>query len=141
MLGAWYLVWVLPLAWALPRVARRAIVILCVAFTCTELVTENTRLPDLIRSVNLPIGHPVAMIVCAWIAVDLIRRFTRRIPLDAETDERQFGDAFESGPAHRAPASPAETREPPVDDGPSVVPTEVPQPGGSLIPLRLARRR
>ena len=122
MLGAWYLVWVLPLAWAMPRVARRALIILCLAFTVTELVTENDRLPDLIRSVHLPFGHPVALIVCAWIATDLIRRLVRKIALDAETTEAHFGDAFEAGPTQRPPA-------------------DAPVARGSLSPLRLAHRR
>jgi hypothetical protein len=132
MLGAWYLVWVLPLAWALPRVARRALVILCLAFTVTELVTENSRLPELIRSVRLPFGHPVAIAVCLWIAVDLIRRLTKGVPLDAETPERRFGDAFEAGPTAREPA---------IDDGEPADVIEVRQPGGSLSPLSLAKRR
>jgi alpha-1,6-mannosyltransferase len=98
MLGAWYLVWVLPLAWAVPKVARRGLAALCVAFTLTELVTESARLPDLIRSVHLPIGHPVAVAVALWIGIDLVRRLVRRTPLEAETDERRLGDAFEAGP-------------------------------------------
>jgi hypothetical protein len=131
MLGAWYLVWVLPIAWALPRVARRTLVILCVAFTVTELVTENSRLPELIRSVRLPFGHPVAIAVCVWIAVDLIRRLTKGVPLDAETSERQFGDAFEAGPP---------PREPTIDEEPADE-IESRQPGGALSPLSLAKRR
>ena len=142
MLGAWYLVWVLPLAWALPRVARRTLVILCVAFTVTELVTENSRLPDLIRSVRLPFGHPIALIVCAWIAIDLIRRLMRKTPLDAETAEPQFGDAFEAGPASHPSEKPREPREPRLTVEPTaILPSEGPRPGGSLIPLRFARRR
>jgi alpha-1,6-mannosyltransferase len=101
MLGSWYLVWVLPLAWALPRVARRTLVLLCVGFTLTELVTETRNLPSFVRSVRLPIGHPVAIVVCVWIAGDLIRRLRRRTPLDAETSEPRFGDAFEAGPLPR----------------------------------------
>jgi len=99
MLGAWYLVWVLPVAWALPRVARRTLVVLCLAFTVTELVTENSHLPELIRSVRLPFGHPVAIAVCVWIAADLIRRLYRGTPLEQETPEPRFGDRFEAGPA------------------------------------------
>ena len=99
MLGAWYLVWVLPVAWALPRVARRTLVILCLAFTVTELVTENSHLPELIRSVRLPFGHPVAIAVCVWIAADLIRRLYSGTPLEQETPEPRFGDRFEAGPA------------------------------------------
>jgi alpha-1,6-mannosyltransferase len=101
MLGAWYLVWVLPLAWALPRVARRTLVLLCLGFTVTELVTENANLPAFLRSMHLPFGHPVAVAVCVWVAVDLVRRLRRRIPLDAETPEPRFGDAFEAGPVSR----------------------------------------
>ena len=145
MLGTWYLVWVLPLAWAMPRVARRTLVVLCVAFTVTELVTENTNLPDLIRSVRLPFGHPIAIIVCAWIAVDLIRRLRRNTPLDAETGERQFGDAFEAGPRQRSSVGPAAPRERRIEQDtvqvPTVVPSEGSRSGGSLIPLRFARRR
>ncbi len=121
MLGAWYLVWVLPLAWALPRVARRTLVILCIAFTVTELVTENDRLPELIRSIRLPFGHPVAVAVCVWIGADLLRRFTRGIPLDAETPEPRMGDTFEAGPGR--------AEEP------------VPQPAGTSGALGFARRR
>ena len=135
MLGAWYLVWVLPLAWALPRVARRTLVILCVAFTVTELVTENSNLPELLRSVRLPFGHPVAIAVCLWIGVDLVRRLRRGVPLDAETTERQFGDAFEAGPLERKPL---------VKPEPATEPAEVidvRQPGGVLSPLSLAKRR
>jgi Glycosyltransferase family 87 len=133
MLGAWYLVWVLPLAWALPRVARRTLVILCLAFTVTELVTENSRLPELLRSVKLPFGHPVAIAVCLWIAVDLIRRLRRGVPLDAETPGRQFGDAFEAGPApgrhvRRPKEEPAEV-------------LDVRRPGGALSPMGMAKRR
>jgi glycosyl transferase family 87 len=99
MLGSWYLVWVLPVAWAIPRVARRTLVILCLAFTVTELVTENSHLPEIIRSVRLPFGHPVAIAVCVWIAADLIRRLYRGTPLEQETPEPRFGDRFEAGPA------------------------------------------
>jgi alpha-1,6-mannosyltransferase len=125
MLGAWYLVWVLPLAWALPRVARRTLLLLCVGFTVTELVTETTNLPAFVQQIRLPIGHPVAVAVCVWLAADLIRRLRRGIPLDAETPERRFGDAFERGPL---PAGAD-------DDAPR------PVAAGGLGALRLARRR
>jgi alpha-1,6-mannosyltransferase len=132
MLGAWYLVWVLPLAWALPRVARRTLVILCLAFTVTELVTENSRLPEIIRSVRLPFGHPVAIAVCLWIGIDLVRRLRRGVPLDAETPEPRFGDRFEAGPTPRA-------RRP--LDGEPTGEIEVRQPGGALTPLGFAKRK
>jgi alpha-1,6-mannosyltransferase len=125
MLGAWYLVWVLPLAWALPRVARRTLILLCVGFTVTELVTETSNLPSFIQEIRLPIGHPVAVAVCVWLAADLVRRLRRGIPLDAETPQAVLGDAFEAGPRSAA--------------------TEEDQPrpvsAGGIGALRLARRR
>jgi alpha-1,6-mannosyltransferase len=125
MLGSWYLVWVLPLAWALPRVARRTLVLLCVGFTVTELVTETANLPEFVRSIRLPFGHPVALAVCIWIASDLIRRLRHHVPFDAETQEPRFGDAFEAGPAPRAADE---------DLGASA-------PAGGVAAVGLARRR
>jgi alpha-1,6-mannosyltransferase len=139
MLGSWYLVWVLPLAWALPRIARRTLVILCLAFTVTELVTENSHLPELIRSVKLPFGHPVAIAVCVWIAADLIRRLRRHTPLDAETPEPRFGDRFEAGPT-----MPKHIELPVVvtaapDDDPVI--DDADTPVGALGPMSLAHPR
>jgi hypothetical protein len=34
--------------------------------------------------------------VCVWVGIDLIRRLRRGTPLDAETDQPTFGDAFEA---------------------------------------------
>ena len=67
----------------------------------------------------------------------------RKTPLDVETPERQFGDAFEAGPAApQTPTQPREPREPRLHTEPtSIAPSEAPRPGGSLIPLRFARRR
>ena len=97
VLFTWYLVWTLPLAWALPRVARRSIVVLSGFFVVTQLVTESGRLPELLAGVRIPFGHPIALAVCVWIAVDLIRRMRAGTPLDAETGRPEFGDAFEAG--------------------------------------------
>jgi hypothetical protein len=118
-------VWVLPLAWALPRVARRTLILLCVGFTMTELVTETSNLPAFIQQIRLPIGHPVAVAVCVWLAVDLVRRLRRGIPLDAETPERVFGDAFEAGPRASSADETAPER----------------LPAGGIAAVRLARRR
>jgi alpha-1,6-mannosyltransferase len=103
VLFTWYLVWVLPLAWALPRIARRGIVILSAFFIVTQLVTESSRLPDFLESVKLPFGHPIAIAVCVWVGLDLIRRLRRGIPFEGESAEPTFGDAFESGPHPREP--------------------------------------
>jgi hypothetical protein len=98
VLFTWYLVWALPLAWVMPKIARRGMVILSAFFVVTQLVTETSRLPAFLRTVKLPFGHPIAIAVCVWVGYDLIRRLRRGTALDAETDDAAFGDAFESGP-------------------------------------------
>jgi hypothetical protein len=103
VLFTWYLVWILPLAWALPRVPRRAMVVLSAFFIVTQLVTESSRLPDVLASVQLPFGHPIAVAVLVWVGVDFVRRIRRDIPFDAETAKPAFGDRFEVGPRLRHP--------------------------------------
>jgi hypothetical protein len=103
VLFTWYLVWILPLAWALPRVPRRAMVILSAFFIVTQLVTETSRLPDVLRSVKLPFGHPIAVAVLVWVGLDFVRRIRRDIPFEAETARPTFGDRFEAGPPERHP--------------------------------------
>jgi hypothetical protein len=98
VLFTWYLVWALPLAWVMPKIARRGMVILSAFFVVTQLVTETSRLPAILRTVKLPFGHPIAIAVCVWVGIDLVRRLRRGTPLDEETDEPAFGDEFESGP-------------------------------------------
>jgi len=100
VLFTWYLVWALPLAWALPTIARRGMVILSAFFVVTQLVTEASELPAVFRTVKLPFGHPIAIAVCLWIGIDLVRRLRRGTPLHDEDDRKHFGDAFEAGPAH-----------------------------------------
>lgn len=102
VLFTWYLVWALPLAWVMPKVARRGMVILSAFFVVTQLVTETSRLPAFLRTVKLPFGHPIAIAVCVWVGVDLVRRLRRGTPLDADTDEPAFGDAFEGRYDHPA---------------------------------------
>jgi hypothetical protein len=100
VLFTWYLVWALPLAWVMPKVARRGMVILSAFFVVTQLVTETSRLPAFLRTVKLPFGHPIAIAVCVWVGWDLVKRLRRGTALDAETDEPAIGDQFESGPKH-----------------------------------------
>jgi alpha-1,6-mannosyltransferase len=101
VLFTWYLVWILPLAWALPRVPRRALVALSVFFFVTQVVTESSRLPDALETISLPFGHPVAIAVLFWVARDLIRRLRSGTLLHVETDRPQLGDRFERGPEPR----------------------------------------
>jgi alpha-1,6-mannosyltransferase len=97
VLFTWYLVWALPLAWVMPKIARRGIVILSAFFVVTQLVTETSRLPAFLRTVKLPFGHPIAIAVCVWVGYDLVRRLRKGTPLDEETDEPAIGDSFEAG--------------------------------------------
>jgi hypothetical protein len=99
VLFTWYLVWILPLAWVLPRVARRGLVILSACFIVTQLVTESSRLPELFQQVRLPFGHPVAIAVLIWVGRDFIRRMRTDTLLDAETPGKVFGDRLEKSPA------------------------------------------
>jgi hypothetical protein len=120
-------------------------VILSAFFVITQLVTESSRLPTYLQTVRLPFGHPIAIAVCVWVGVDFIRRIRRGTPLDAETDEPTFGDAFEAGSDRSATpepslvidiADPAPTADPvPVKD-PELIPDAVPVE--DLVPLPVA---
>jgi hypothetical protein len=111
VLFTWYLVWILPLAWALPKVPRRALIALSVFFFVTQVVTESSRLPDSLQTISLPFGHPVAIAVLFWVARDLIRRLRTGTLLHVETGQPEFGDRFEEGRA------PVRSDDVPDDDG------------------------
>jgi hypothetical protein len=124
VLFTWYLVWALPLAWVMPKIARRGMVILSAFFVITQLVTESSRLPTYLKTVRLPFGHPIAIAVCVWVGIDFIRRIRRGTPLDAETDEPAFGDAFEAGTDRAAVPEPSQVidiAEPAPDPDPAPV--------------------
>src|SRR5437016_1268564 len=88
----------------MPKIARRGMVILSAFFVVTQLVTETSRLPTYLQTVRLPFGHPIAIAVCVWVGADFVRRIRRGTPLEAETDEPAFGDAFESRTVTLTPA-------------------------------------
>jgi hypothetical protein len=125
-------------------------VILSAFFVITQLVTESSRLPTYLQTVRLPFGHPIAIAVCVWVGVDFIRRIRRGTPLDAETNEPTFGDAFEAAtdrPAVPEPslaidiAAPAPAEDPvPVKEPelfPDVVPVEDLEPLLVAVPADL----
>jgi hypothetical protein len=108
-------------------------------------------LPTYLQTVRLPFGHPIAIAVCVWVGLDFIRRIHRGTPLDAETDEPAFGDAFEAGTDRAAVpepsqvidiADPAPAADPaPVKDPeliPDVVPVEDLEPLPVAIPADVA---
>jgi hypothetical protein len=117
VLYTWYLVWVLPIAWVLPKVPRRALIVLSTALLASQLVTESAQIPAALQQVNLAYGHPVTLIVAIWVGRDFIRRMVRGAPLHAETLDPAFGDAFEN----ELPA--IDTAVPRVGTGPQPVAT------------------
>lgn len=82
----WYFAWILPVAWALPRVPRRTLEFSFIALVTAQLTTENFRLPEWLH-VDLAIGHPILVIVLVWFLRDLYLRLKHDVPLDAETEE------------------------------------------------------
>ena len=84
-LFAWYFCWVLPVAWALPRVPRRTLEISFLALVTSQLTTENFQLPGWIH-VQLPIGHPVLIVLLVWFLRDLWLRLRHDVALDADVD-------------------------------------------------------
>jgi Glycosyltransferase family 87 len=81
----WYFAWMLPVAWALPRVPRRTLELSFIALVTAQLTTENFRLPEWMH-VDLAIGHPILVIVLVWFLRDLYLRLSHDVPLDAETE-------------------------------------------------------
>jgi alpha-1,6-mannosyltransferase len=82
----WYFAWMLPVAWALPRVPRRTLELSFIALVTAQLTTENLRLPEWMH-VDLAIGHPILVIVLVWFLRDLYLRLKHDVPLDAETED------------------------------------------------------
>jgi hypothetical protein len=83
----WYVSWVLPLVWLLPRVPRSVTVGVSAALIVSQLRTEPANLPELYRT-SLIIGHyvitPFVIAMLGWLAVDLWRRVRTSTPLEQE---------------------------------------------------------
>ncbi|HEX6845031.1 MAG TPA: glycosyltransferase 87 family protein [Actinomycetota bacterium] len=97
VLFTWYLMWILPIAWVLPRVGRRSLVILSAILVASHLVTEAALLPAAFDDVNLPFGHPLAILVALWVAREFIRMLRTATPFDEDLPGPRFGDRFEAG--------------------------------------------
>lgn len=82
----WYFCWVLPVAWALPRVPRRTLEIAFLALVTAQLTTENFAFPRGWWHIDLPIGHPVLVVLLGWFLRDLWLRLRHDVPLDADVD-------------------------------------------------------
>ena len=97
----WYFAWMLPVAWALPRVPRRTLELSFIALVTAQLTTENFRLPDWMH-VDLAIGHPILVLVLVWFLRDLYLRLKHDVPLDAETESVLLARAEARPPAYQA---------------------------------------
>jgi hypothetical protein len=85
VLMPWYVTWVLPLAWLLPRAPRTVLIGTGVALTVSQFTVE----PDLFHTAfdaNLLFGHwvlsPVVAGLLVWLCVDLVRRVRSDAPLE-----------------------------------------------------------
>jgi len=82
----WYAVWVLPLAWTLPRVPRTGLIILSGFLAVSQTVAEAVQFPGLFGAILL-FGHyvltPVLFVVLLWLLGDLRRRVGEGLPLSA----------------------------------------------------------
>jgi hypothetical protein len=76
----WYVVWVLPLAWLLPRSARGGAVLVSIALVMTELVAEPSRSPAVWEAMVFGL-HWVATPVMLFVLVRLILELRRRLAL------------------------------------------------------------
>ncbi len=108
-LFAWYFCWVLPVAWTLPRVPRRTLEISFLALVTSQLTTENFQLPGWIH-VQLPIGHPVLIVLLVWFLRDLLLRLRHDVPLDVDVDTVALSRSIRSREALVVPE--AEALEP-----------------------------
>jgi hypothetical protein len=79
----WYFCWVLPVAWALPSVPRRILEIAFLALCTSQLTTESVQLPSWMH-INMPIGHPLLVVLLVWFLRDLWHHLREGVPLDAE---------------------------------------------------------
>ncbi len=97
----WYFAWILPVAWALPRVPRRTLELSFIALVTAQLTTENFRLPGWMH-VDIAIGHPILVIVLVWFLRDLYLRLKHDVPLDAETETVLLARAEARPPTYQA---------------------------------------
>src|SRR5918996_721362 len=73
----WYLAWLIPLAWILPRTARGGAVLISVALAITELVAEPSRAPRVWEAMVFGlhwVATPIVLLVLIRLLLDLRRR-------------------------------------------------------------------
>jgi len=81
----WYVIWVLPLVWLLPRPARRLVIAVSVLQVCSIVVVDPTIYPLAeTRDVLIAVGvlAPVILLLAVALARQLVRRLREGIPLE-----------------------------------------------------------
>jgi alpha-1,6-mannosyltransferase len=84
----WYVVWSLPLAWALPKVPRTALVTVSALLAVTLWSTEPMRFPgafELDTLIGRWVVTPIVLVLLVRTLLDLRSRIRIGLPLDEET--------------------------------------------------------
>jgi hypothetical protein len=110
-LFAWYFCWVLPVAWTLPRVPRRTLEFSFIALVTSQLTTENFQLPGWIH-LQLPIGHPVLIVLLVWFLRDLLIRLRHDVPLDVDVDAVALSRSIRDGETLVLPGPDPDPKQP-----------------------------
>ncbi|HEX2031581.1 MAG TPA: hypothetical protein VHL78_09290 [Actinomycetota bacterium] len=77
LLYPWYMAWLVPVVWMLPRPGRAAAIVLSVALAVTELVAEPSRSPRVWEAMVFGLHYivtPVILVVLIRLLLDLRRR-------------------------------------------------------------------
>jgi hypothetical protein len=87
LLLPWYVTWVLPLGWLLPRVPRTVMIGTATALTVSQWTSEPAAFES-VYDANVVFGHyvltPVAIGLLVWLLLDLWRRARSGAPLQDE---------------------------------------------------------
>lgn len=89
----WYVAWLIPLAWILPRAARGGAVLISVALAITELVAEPSRAPRVWEAMVFGlhwVATPIILLVLIRLLLDLRRRTS--LPPAAGFDDPLLAD-------------------------------------------------
>jgi hypothetical protein len=117
----WYIAWVIPLAWLLPRSARGGAVLASVALAITELLAEPSRSPELWEAMVFGlhwVATPIVLLVLVRLLLDLRRRLALP-PGSGLSSPLLVEDAVSlAGPGTRTPALTAAPPRPGVARGP-----------------------
>ena len=90
----WYVTWLLPVAWLLPKVPRTVTIGVSTALAVSQWAAEPGRYPGAYE-LNILVGHyvitPIVAGLLAWLLVDLRRRIRANAPLEEKRREVAAG--------------------------------------------------